>query len=112
MFIFFNFKVINKDRKPVHAERVNNNKHVVQLDVGDIVMARTAIQSDHSTNKVAKLSYQARGLFSIVKCTGRGSYLVRKLYKPDSPGLKFMVTDLHPLPPSLKPCEPVDCSDI
>ena len=47
-----------------------------------------------------------------MKCTGHGSYLVRKLYKPDSPELKFMATDLYPLPPSLKPCEPVDSSDI
>ena len=47
-----------------------------------------------------------------MKCTGHGSYLVRKLYKPDSPELKFMATDLYPLPPSLKPREPVDSSDI
>ena len=75
-------------------------------------MARTAIQSDASTNRVAKLSYQVRGPFRFVKCTGRGSYLVRKLYKPDCLEIKFMATDLYPLPPSLKLCEPVDSSDI
>ena len=96
----------------MHAERVNNNKKIVELIVGNIVMVRTTVQSDASTNKVAKLSYQVQGKFRIVKCTGHGSYLVRKSYKPDSPELKFMATDLYPLPPSLKPCEPVDSSDI
>ena len=74
-------------------------------------MARTTVHSDASSNKVAILSYQVRGPFRIVTCTGQGSYLVRKLYKPDSPKLKFMSIDLYPLPPSLKPCEPVDSSD-
>ena len=75
-------------------------------------MASITIQIDTSTNKVAKLSYQARGSFRIVKCTGLGSYLVRKLYKPDSPELKFMTIDLYSLPPSLKMDEHVDSSDI
>ena len=85
--------------------------NVVKLVVGDIDRARTAIQSDVSTNKVAKLSYQVRP-FRTVKCTGRGIILVRKLYKSDSSELQFMVIDLCPLPPSLKPCKPVDSSDI
>ena len=75
-------------------------------------MARTAFQSDVSTNKVAKLNYQVRGPFRIVKCTGHGSYLVRKSYKPDSPELKFMATYLYLPFPSLKPYEPVDSSNI
>ena len=75
-------------------------------------MARTAIQSDTSINKVAKLSNQVRGPSRIVQCTGRGSYFVRKLYKPNSPKLKFIATDLYPRPPSLKPCDPVDSSNL
>ena len=75
-------------------------------------MTHTAVQNDASTNKVAKLSYQVRGPFRIVKSTVHGIYLVRKLYKHDSPELKFMATDLYFLPPSLKPCVPVDSSDI
>ena len=71
-------------------------------------MARTTVQSDVSTNKVAKLSYQVRGPFRFVTWTGRGGYFVRKLYKPDNPTLKFTVVDLYPLPPSLKPCDPID----
>ena len=104
-------KILIEDRRDAHAERVNNNKNIVTLVVGDIVMARTAVHSDASSNKVAKLSYQVRGPFRIVTCTGQGSYHVRKLFKPDSPTLKFMAVDLYPLPPSLKPCEPVDSSD-
>ena len=63
-------------RSEAHAERVSNNKNIVELVVGDIVVVGTALQSDSSTNKVGKLSYQARGSFRIVTCTGRGSYLV------------------------------------
>ena len=105
-------KIVIEDRREAHAERVNNNRHIVELVIGDIVMVRTAIQSDASTNKVAKLSYQVRGSFRIVQFTGRGSYLVRNLYRSNSPELKFMATDLYPLPHSLKPCEPIDSSDI
>ena len=97
----FIWKILIEDRRTIHAERVNNNKNIVVLIVGDIVMARTTVQSDTSTNKVAKLSYQVRGPFRIVKCTSHASYLVRKLYKSDSPELKFMAIDLYPLPPSL-----------
>ena len=105
-------KILIEDRQNMHAERVNNNKNIVELIVGDIVMARTSIQSDPTTNKVAKLSSQARGSFRIVKCTGHGSCLVRKLFKSDSPELKFMAIDFYPLLSSLKPCEPLDSSDI
>ena len=83
----------------------------LELVVGDITMAITAIQSGNSINTVAKLSYQIWGLIRIVKCTGRGSYLVRNLYKPDSPEFKFIAIYLYPLPPSWKACEPVDSSN-
>ena len=74
-------------------------------------MDRTAVQSDKSKDKVAKLSYAVRGPFQIIQGTSRGGYIVRKLNKPDSPDLKFMSEDLYILPPSLKPCEPVDGLD-
>ena len=73
-------------------------------------MARIVVQSDVSTSKVAKLSYQVRGSFRIVIYTG-GNYFVPKLYKPDSPTLMFTAADLYSIPPSLKPCEPVDSSN-
>ena len=56
----------------------------------DIVMARTAIQSNKATDKVAKLCYGVQGPFQIVRGTGRDSYIVRKLTKLDRPELKFM----------------------
>ena len=59
-------KILIEDRRNMHAERVNNNKSIVELIVGDIVMARTAVQSDASTNKVVTLSYQVRRPFRIV----------------------------------------------
>ena len=74
-------------------------------------MARTAIQSDFSKHKVAKLSYSVRGPFQIIRNTGFGSYFVRKLNKQYSPELKFIAYDSYPLPPFLQPCEPVDLTD-
>ena len=68
-------------------------------------MARTAIHSDLSKNKVAKLSYSVRGSYQILR------YFVRKLNKYDSPDLKFMAHILYPLPPSLIPCDPIDSTD-
>ena len=81
------------------------------MRLGDLVMDRTAIQSDKIKDKVAKLSYTVQGSLQIVRGTGRGGYIVRKLHKPDSPELNFMSEDVYILPPSLKPCEPVDSSD-
>ena len=63
-------KTLIEDRRKAHDERVNNNKNIVDLVLGDIVMASTLVQNDTSTNKVAKLSYQVHGLFCIVTCTG------------------------------------------
>ena len=74
-------------------------------------MARTSIQSDKVKNKVARLRYAVRGPFQIVWGIGCGRCIVKKLNKLYSPELKFMSEDLYILPPSLKPCEPVDISD-
>ena len=92
-----------KNRRTTHAERVNNSKKIVELVIGDIVMTRTTIQSDASTSRVAKLSYQVRRPFFIAKRTSHVSCLVQRLYNFDNPPeLKFMASDLYPLPPSLK----------
>ena len=104
-------KILTEDCQTAHAKRINNSKNLILLKAGDIVMARTSIQSDQSKNKVAKLSYSVRGPFQIIRKTGLDSYFVRKLDKPDSPELKFMAHDIYPLPPSLKPYEPVDSTD-
>ena len=104
-------KILIEDRGTAHAERINNNRNIVVLEPGDIVMARTAIQSNKQKEKVAKLCYTVRGPYQIIRTTGHGSYFVRKLHRRDSPELKFMAYDLYPLPPSLQSCEPVDTID-
>ena len=71
-------KLLIDDRCTTHAERVNNNNKFIELVVSDIVVVKTAIPSDAFTNRVAKLNYQVRGPFRIVKFTCRGNYLVRK----------------------------------
>ena len=69
------FNILIEDCRDVHAEWANSNKNIVDLVVGDIVMARTAVYSESSSTKVAKLSYQVHGPFRIITCTGQGSYL-------------------------------------
>ena len=48
-------------------------KNLVLLKAGDIVMARTAIQSDLSKNNVGKLSYSVRGPYQILRNIELGS---------------------------------------
>ena len=60
---------------------------------------------------VGKLSYQARGIFTIVKPTRHGSYMVRRFDKPTSPKLKYMAEELYALPSTILPYELVDGSD-
>jgi len=58
-------KILIEDRGTAHAERINNNRNIVVLEPGDIVMARTAIQSNKQKEKVAKLCYAVRGPYQI-----------------------------------------------
>ena len=104
-------KNLIEDLRIAHAERINNSRNLVFLKAGDIVMARTAIQSNLTKNKVAKLSYSVRDPYQMVRHTRFGSYYVRKLYKPDSPELKFMAYDLYPLPSPLNLCKSVDTTN-
>ena len=69
-------KILIEDRRIAHAERIINSRNLVVLHAGDIVMTRTAIQSDLSKHKVAKLSYSVRSPFQIIRNTGFGSYFV------------------------------------
>ena len=46
-------------------------------------MTRTAIKNGKAEKK-AKLSYAIPGLFKTIRGTGQGSYIVRKINKPDS----------------------------
>ena len=81
-------KILIEDRRTSHAERINNNRNIVVLEPGDIVIARTAIQSNKQKEKVAKLCYAIRGPYQIIRITGHGSYFVRKLHRLDSAELK------------------------
>ena len=83
-------KILIEDRRDTHAERINNNIHIVSMRPGDLVMVQTTVQSDKIKDEVAKLSYAVRAPFHIIRSTDRGGYIVRKLNKSDSPELNFM----------------------
>ena len=73
-------------------------------------MVLKTIQSNLSKNKVAKLYYVVRIFNQIIHNNGHYSKYVKKLHIPNSPEFKFIDYDLHSLPPSLKPSEPIDIS--
>ena len=104
-------KILIEDHRTAHTERINNNGNFIILKPEDIVMARTAIQSNKKKEKVSQLCDTGRGSYHILCSTGYGSDFVKKLHKPDSPELNFMAYDLYPLLPSPKPCEPIDTTD-
>ena len=41
-----NIRIIFDDRLVVHAEYINNNRNIIRLQSGDIVIVRTDIQSN------------------------------------------------------------------
>ena len=70
-------KNLSENRRTAHAERINNNRNIIILKPVDIVMAKTAIQNDIKTEKVAKLCYAVRSPYQIFRNTGHGSYFVK-----------------------------------
>ena len=75
-------------------------------------MARVAVQSDKSAQKVAKLVYKSKGPFVIVSDTGFGSYLCRKYGRPNGKTRKYLTEDLYLLPPQILPCDEIDTPDL
>ena len=105
------FKILIEDRITTHIERINNNIHIVTMHREDLVMAGNSIQTCKAKYNVVKLSYAARGSFQIIRGTGYGNCIVRKLNKTDNPELNFMSEDLYISLSFLKHYEPVDSSN-
>lgn len=47
-FLFSILKILTENRQTDHVECMNNTRNLVVLKSGDIVMVRTAVQSNHS----------------------------------------------------------------
>ena len=84
-----------EDKRLIHRERVNGNRHLVMLSPGDIAMAKVSVQSKKSTGRVAKFVYQSKGPLVVVETTGFSSYQVRRYGKSNSALRKFMTEDLY-----------------
>ena len=63
-----------EERRLAHQERVNKDKIVSSLQVGDIVKAHVQVQLIQELGVVGKLSYRARGPFIIVTVLGHNSF--------------------------------------
>ena len=89
-------KILIENLRIAHAERINNSRNLVVLYAGDIVMARTTIQSDLSKHKVAKLSYSVCGSFQIIRNTGFGSISFGNSIDQIVPNLSLWIMDCIP----------------
>ena len=104
--------LILEERHIERSEQKNESRNLIKFKEGDIVMARVAVQSDSSKNKVAKLVYKSRGPYVVVRDTGLGSYECRKYGQPEGTLCKFLTEDLYLLPPQLLLCDEVDMADL
>ena len=105
-------KILIEDIRTIHRDRINNQRNIVMLLRGSVVMDQREVMSEKSKNKVGKLTYQVSGPFVITRATGHGSYYARKLKDKNSAEQNFMAENLYPLPPSLLSCDPIDGTDV
>lgn len=99
-------------RRIQRSERINERRKRIKYRVGDIVMARVAVQSDKSKQKVTKLIYKSTGPYVIAEDINLGSYMCRKYGRPNGALSKFMTEDLYLLPPQIMPCDEVDTPNL
>ena len=104
-------QVLIEERRLAHQERVNKDKIVSSLQVGNIVKAYVQVQSTQELGVVGKLSYRARGPFRIVTVLGHNSFEVQNWTNPTAATRKYKATELYLLPSSLFPSEPLDTLD-
>ena len=97
-FSSFILNIIIEEHHTAHDECINNNHHIVILQIGDIVVDQIEIYIDISKNQVAKLSYAVRSLYRIISSISHDNYFVKKFNKPSSSDLKFMTYDRYPIP--------------
>jgi len=100
------------DRRAMHRERVNEDRHLVTYEPGDVVMGKIAVQSNSIRGIVGKLVFQTRGPFVIVKKTQGSSYIVRPYGTETGTTQKFQTEDLYLLPKEILPCEHLDLPDM
>ena len=65
------------ERRLAHQERVNKEKIVSSLQVGNSVKAHVQVQLTQELGVVGKLSYRARGPFRIVTVLGHNYFEVQ-----------------------------------
>lgn len=105
-------QILIEDRREAHRNRVNASKSTsCHLKIGNIIKAHVQVQSNFEKGEVKKLSYSARGPFTIVEDLGHGSFLVQPYGKPDAAKRKYKSTELYLLPPAIFPSTPLDTVD-
>ncbi len=104
-------QILIEERRKRHRDRRNAVLEKSALKVGDVVKAHVQVQSRTDDGVVGKLSYKARGPFSIVRDLGFNSFEVQPYNKPNAATRKYKATELYLLPPQLFPSEPLDTLD-
>jgi hypothetical protein len=99
------------DRRQAHRDRVNEDRSAPSFAPGDLVLVRVLVQSNAELRRIAKLSYQVRGLFRVVSHSG-GSYQVVPMHSPDANELAYSGHMVSPVPPGILPCSPINNPDF
>ena len=105
-------KILAEDRRKAHRDRHNNNKERQVFKVGDVVTARTIVQSKSENGTVEKLSYRSKGPFQVKEVLQGDSYLVQRYGDDSSATRKYKSIDLFLLPPVIYPHDPLDTTDF
>ena len=59
------------DRRTVYCEREDEKRHLITVEVGDVGMVHSKVQSKKGEKIVAKLVYQTRGPYVIISKASR-----------------------------------------
>jgi flagellar basal body L-ring protein FlgH len=73
----------------IAREKVNEGRHIVVYNIGDIVTVRVQVQSNTSRNRVANLSYKSKGPFFVKEVLGYGCYMLQRWNSEDATLQKY-----------------------
>jgi hypothetical protein len=105
-------KLLLEEKRTVAREKINEGRHVVSYNIGDLVTVRVQVKSNSSRNQVAKLQYKSKGPFVVKEISGYGSYMLQRWNKESSALQKYHGSDMYLLPPCLQPSDPLDTPDL
>ena len=82
-------KLLIEDRRDAHRNKHNKDKLISDLKVRDVIKSHVQVNSVASKGVVSKLSYRAKGPFTITADLGKNSFEVQQYDDPSSSKKKY-----------------------